>query len=174
MKMSVSLGMETEKITYIEESGLLFEKLGLTRMAGRVFGYLVVSEEDQASFDQIREVLQASKGSISGTMKQLLNAGMVEAVSLPGDRKTYYRPSKMKISDILKHRMSQFDDFARILSRGEELKTKKDDVSEWLIEASTFYLWVGEKLDEIIDKWESEKTKIIEEYRQNHEEKIES
>lgn len=162
--------MDKKTSTYIEETGLLFEKLGMTRMAGRVFGYLIVTEEEQASFDQIRKALQASKGSISGTMKQLLQIGMVEAVSLPGDRKTYYRLSKMKIGDILRSRMSQFNAFADILSKGESLKSEKDDISDWLIEASTFYRWVGGQIDEIINKWEEEKEEIIKEFNKHYEE----
>lgn len=162
--------MDKDKSTYIEETGLLLEKLGMTRMAGRIFGYLIVSDEEQASFDQIRKALQASKGSISGTMKQLLQIGMVEAVSLPGDRKTYYRLSKMKIEDILRSRMSQFNAFADILAKGEALKSEKDEISDWLIEASTFYRWVGGQIDEIITKWEAEKEEIIKEFNKHYEE----
>jgi len=162
--------MDKKKATYIEETGLLFEKLGMTRMAGRIFGYLIVSDEEQASFDQIRKALQASKGSISGTVKQLLQIDMVEAVSLPGDRKTYYRIGKMKIGDILRSRMGQFTAFADALAKGEELKSIKDDTSDWLIEASTFYRWVGGQLEDIINKWEEEKEEIIKEFNKHYEE----
>jgi len=162
--------MDKKKATYIEETGLLFEKLGMTRMAGRIFGYLIVSDEEQASFDQIRKALQASKGSISGTVKQLLQIDMVEAVSLPGDRKTYYRIGKMKIGDILRSRMGQFTAFADALAKGEELKSNKDDTSDWLIEASTFYRWVGGQLEDIINKWEEEKEEIIKEFNKHYEE----
>jgi len=162
--------MDEKKIAYIEETGLLFEKLGMTRMAGRIFGYLIVCDEEQASFDQIRKALQASKGSISGTVKQLLHIDMVEAVSLPGDRKTYYRIGKMKIGDILRARMGQFTAFADALAKGEKMKTNKDDISDWLIEVSTFYRWVGGQLDEIINKWEEEKEEIIKEFNKHYEE----
>ncbi len=162
--------MNNDKLTYIEESGLLFDKLGMTRMAGRVFGYLIVCDEDAVSFDQIRETLQASKGSISGTMKQLQQIGMAEAVSLPGDRKTYYRVSKIKIGDILKERIALFMQLADHLDKGNQLKLETDDTSEWLIEASTFYNWVGDRFEEIIKHWEAEKDNIIRDYHGNKQE----
>ncbi|WP_069130014.1 GbsR/MarR family transcriptional regulator [Rhodohalobacter halophilus] len=162
--------MENEKQMYIEECGLLFEKLGLTRMAGRAFGYLVVCDEDHVSFKQIQEALKASKGSISGTMKQLVQTGMAEAVSLPGDRKTYYRISKIKIGDMIRQRISQFIELADTLQKGDDLKNREDETSGWLTEASTFYYWIGDQLDGIIKTWENEKQKIIQQYHANKKE----
>ncbi len=162
--------MDNEKLMYIEECGLLFDKLGLTRMAGRAFGYLVVCDEDHVSFEQIREALKASKGSISGTMKQLVQTGMAEAVSLPGDRKTYYRISKVKIGDLIRQRISQFTELAETLQKGDELKERDDDTSDWLTEASTFHYWIGDQLDGIIKQWENEKQHIIQQYHANKEE----
>lgn len=162
--------MENDKLMYIEETGLLFDQFGLTRMAGRVFGYLVVCDEDYVSFDQIREALQASKGSISGTMKQLQHTGMTEAVSLPGDRKTYYRISQMQIGEIVQSRIEQFIKLADIFEKGETLKKREDDTSEWLTEASTFYYWIGDRMNEIIEQWENDKDKIIHQYHENREE----
>ena len=161
--------MNNEKLMYIEECGLLFDKLGLTRMAGRVFGFLVVCDEDHVSFDQIREALKASKGSISGTMKQLVQTGMAEAVSLPGDRKTYYRISRVKIGDMIRQRIGQFIELADTLQKGNKLKERDDDTSEWLTEASTFHYWIGDQLDGIIKQWENEKQQIIHQYHEHKE-----
>lgn len=162
--------MDNEKLMYIEECGLLFDKLGLTRMAGRAFGYLVVCDEDHVSFDQIREALKASKGSISGTMKQLVQTGMAEALSLPGDRKTYYRISKVKIGDLIRQRIGQFTELAEILQKGDDLKERDDDTSDWLTEASIFHYWIGDQLDGIIKQWENDKQKIIHQYHENRKE----
>ncbi len=38
--------MRKKKLDHIEESGLLFEQTGMTRMAGRIFGYLLICDED--------------------------------------------------------------------------------------------------------------------------------
>jgi DNA-binding transcriptional regulator GbsR (MarR family) len=162
--------MQQEKLTYIEESGLLFEQLGMTRMAGRVFGYLIISDKDAVSFDDIREILKASKGSISGTTKMLLNAGLIESVSLPGDRKTYYRPSRMKVGSILKARIQLFKNFSEMIQKGRELKEREDDISDWLFEVSTFYSWVGNQINEVVDRWEEDKEEIMKQHGEHHEE----
>lgn len=158
--------MNQEKLKYIEEAGLLFESAGMTRMAGRIFGYLLICDEDAVSFNQIKEVLKASKGSISTNLKQLANTELIEMVSLPGDRKTYYRASHIHIGDILQSRTRLMKNFADIFSRANELKNRKDDVSEWLLESSSFYEWMEDQLEEIIKRWDKEKDKILEQKRE--------
>lgn len=133
----------------------------MTRMAGRALGYLLVCDKNAVSFDEIRKALNASKGSISGTTKQLINLGMVEQVSLPGDRKTYYRISRTKVGTILKARVNQFTKLADTFEKGIGVKNREDDVSEWLEEISAFYKWVGIEIEVIIDKWEVKKDEII-------------
>jgi DNA-binding transcriptional ArsR family regulator len=153
--------MDKEQLSYIEESGIIFEQLGMTRMAGRIFGFLAVSDKSEASFDEIRQALDASKGSISGTTKQLINAGLVQPVSLPGDRKTYYRLNKVAVGQLLRSRIQLFNIFADLLSKGRELKKSEDDVSEWLKEVSAFYTWLGGEINAVIEKWENVKDDIM-------------
>lgn len=159
--------MNKEKLAYIEESGLVFEQLGMTRMCGRVFGYLAVCDEEAVSFDQIREVVDASKGSISSTTKQLVSVGFVNTVSLPGDRKTYYQITHMEMGNLLTSRMNLFVKFSNMLSRARQLKHKDDDVSDWLLEASTFYRWIEDEMEKIIQKWHNEKETILNHLQQN-------
>lgn len=156
--------MDEKLLSYIEENGILFERLGMTRMAGRVFGYLIVSDKTEASFDEIRLALKASKGSISGTTKQLINTGLIQPVSLPGDRKTYYRLNKIEVGKILESRIQLFVKFSEMTSKGAGLRKGKDELTDWLKEISTFYDWVGGEIKGIIRKWEKEKEKIIENY----------
>ncbi|REL38949.1 hypothetical protein DYD21_03060 [Rhodohalobacter sp. SW132] len=161
--------MNKKKLEYIENTGLMFEAFGMTRMSGRFFGYLVVNDKDAASFNDIKEALNASKGSISGTSSQLLNAGLIEQVSLPGDRKTYYRLSKDRVGSILKARTKLFEQFAKTLVEGRSLKNREDDVSEWLLEISTFYSWIGDQIDETLEEWEKNKKEIIKKKRSEYE-----
>lgn len=155
--------MRKKKLNHIEEAGLLFEQTGMTRMAGRIFGYLLICDEDAVSFDQIREVLQASKGSISTNLKQLVQTGLIEQKMIPGDRKTYYRASQIHISEIMKSRLNLMEKFVDLFSKSRMLKSRDDDVSEWLHESACFYRWMEDRMEELMDRWENEKKEILEE-----------
>jgi len=142
------------KIAFIEESGLLFETFGMTRMAGRVFGFLAISDMDAASFDQICEAVNASKGSISGTLKLLMQLEFVEAKSYPGDRKTYYRLTKISIATLLSTRAQATKLFSNTMKKARSLKSREDEVSDWLLEVSCFYEWIGKRLNDIVVEWD--------------------
>jgi len=153
--------MDNQKLSYIEEIGIFFEQLGMTRMSGRAFGYMIVSDKSEVSFADIQSALEASKGSISGTTKQLITIGFIEPITKPGDRKTYFRISERNVGDILKSRIELFVKFSTMLKKGNQLKKKDDNVSAWLHEITSFYDWVGDEIEKILDRWEDEKEKIL-------------
>lgn len=154
--------MEKEKLNYIEEFGLLFEDFGATRMSGRIFGLLIVTEKEAVSFDEIKEILKASKGSISQNVRSLVTMGFVKAVALPGDRKTYYRVTPIDVTTTLTGRMQKFKLFSDTLKKGKQLKDTDDSVTEWLTEASAFYDWAGEQIEKmVINEWPKIKDKVI-------------
>lgn len=75
---------------FIESMGLSAEADGIPRIAGRMWGYFVI-EGGPCSFAQLAERLQVSRGSISTNARLLRDLGILERVSLPGDRQDYYR-----------------------------------------------------------------------------------
>lgn len=74
---------------FIESMGVLWESEGLPRIAGRIFGYLVVQPEP-CSLDDLAVGLGVSKASISTDARRLEQLGLVSRVSRPGDRRDYY------------------------------------------------------------------------------------
>lgn len=74
---------------FIENMGLYFEDYGIPRIGGRILGLLLVARRP-VSPEEMSEVLQVSRSSISTNLRSLLMAGLVERVSLPGERSDYY------------------------------------------------------------------------------------
>ena len=75
----------------VEEFGLLYERMGSTRMGGRVSGYLMMCDPPVQSLTGIAEALGVSKAAVSGAVRGLLQFGVVERVSEPGRRGDSYR-----------------------------------------------------------------------------------
>jgi DNA-binding transcriptional regulator GbsR (MarR family) len=80
-----------DKLHFVEEVGHFLEHSGLTRMAGRMLGWLLICDPPHQTMPQIAEAVQASKGSISSASRLLIRVGLVERFSLPGERRDYYR-----------------------------------------------------------------------------------
>jgi DNA-binding transcriptional regulator GbsR (MarR family) len=106
---------------FVEEVGLMFEAVGLPRMAGRIFGWLLVANPPHQSMGDLVEVLQASKGSISTMTRLLIQISLIERISLPGQRRDYFQIKPHAWSQLTKQRMSQVTAFRQLAERGLSL-----------------------------------------------------
>ena len=80
-----------EQMEFVEEIARLMEELGLPRIGGRILGWLTICDPPHQSFNDLVAVLGASKGSVSGVTQRLLDRQLVERITLPGERQTYFR-----------------------------------------------------------------------------------
>ncbi len=145
-----------DRANFIEESGLFFESMGLTRMSGRILGYLMVTDKEKVSFEEFTQVLQASKSSISTNLKALTGVMFIKTVTIPGDRKTYYELSPdICWSDILKKRTHDLKVMITLFKKGYHLRSNtKDQPSQWIENAISFYEWLLQEMGNLIEKWE--------------------
>ena len=87
---AVSRGRAVAPHNFVERLALALESDGFPRIAGRIFGLLILSDEE-VSLDDLASILGASKGSASVNTRMLEQKGLIERVSRPGDRRDYYR-----------------------------------------------------------------------------------
>ncbi|WP_338867518.1 transcriptional regulator [Myxococcus stipitatus] len=74
---------------FIESMGLYFERQGSTRIGGRIHGLLMLADEP-LSLQQITRVLKVSAASVSTNIRAIMSIGLVDPVSVPGNRQHYY------------------------------------------------------------------------------------
>lgn len=136
--------LSPEKEMYIEETGLIFELMGATRMAGRILGYMMVCEKTFVSFGELTDVIHASKSSISTNVKALINIGYIKLVTFPADRKTYYAlDNSANHQSMMENKMVYMEKLADHAKRGLGLRDNlSDSTSEWIKEMTDFYDWL--------------------------------
>jgi DNA-binding transcriptional regulator GbsR (MarR family) len=88
-KRNMMSAMETRQ--FVEDMGVYFELNGLTRMAGRIIGWLLVCDPPHQTMPQIIEALDASKSAVSVALTTLHQINLIHRLSLPGERKDYFR-----------------------------------------------------------------------------------
>ncbi len=76
---------------FVEELGALGPELGRPRATMRITAWMMVCDPPEQSARQIQDGVRLSAAAVSAASRQLLAAGMLERVSRPGDRQTYYR-----------------------------------------------------------------------------------
>lgn len=110
----------TKQQQFVEECGLYFEGVGLTRIAGRIIGWLLICEPPYQQQSELVDALGASKSSISVALKDLTTLYLVERFSLPSDRRTFYRTSKDMWSRSFRARMHQVTQLKELGEHGLE------------------------------------------------------
>ena len=103
---------------FVEEMGQFLASLGMTPMAGRMWGWLLICEPPEQTAAEIAEALHASRGAISGTARLLANAGLVRRSTRPGDRKEYFSAPAEALDSMLMSAASLYRQMRRIAERG--------------------------------------------------------
>lgn len=76
---------------FVEKVGRWWETISGSRTAGQILGWLMICEPAHQSSPQLVDALQVSAGSVSTQARTLERIGLVERVTFPGDRATYYQ-----------------------------------------------------------------------------------
>jgi len=146
-----------DELRFVEEVALNFERQGLFRMAGRVLGWLLICDPPEQTFNQLVEVLQASKGSISNVMQVLLPTDIVQKVSRPGERRDYYRVTPGAWVDLV-NKTKQYSEFQKLMEQGLRLlEGAPESRRERLRDAHTFYQWLAREMPALWARWEQER-----------------
>ena len=116
---------------FVERMGLLSETDGLSRIAGRLFGYLLLTAGD-SSIDDMAAALAVSRASVSTEARRLAQIGIVERVSRPGDRRDYYSISPTGLSRFLEGRIRSLRQFHAVLDEGRQLPDASPEIRERL------------------------------------------
>lgn len=146
------------KQEYVEEVGLYFERLGLTRMSGRIMGWLLVCDPPPQTIDDLAKALQASKGSISTMTRALIQMGIVERFSIPGQRRNLYRIRPGGWAAVVENGIDEYGRFRRLAERGlcllegesAEARARLEDVRD-------IYAFFEREMPGLIEKFKQER-----------------
>jgi hypothetical protein len=147
-----------EQRRLVEEFGLLYEQMGVTRMAGRVSGYLLMCDPPVQSLTQIAEALGVSKAAVSGAARVLLQFGVVELVGEPGQRGDFYRALPGQMDSML--RLDHVRTLHALLDRGLASVADEDQThSNYVLmnELRDFSVFLETEIPGVIARWQRHK-----------------
>lgn len=140
----------------VEQIGRHFDKEGFQPIAGRILGLLMVMDKEQYTFDEIVEELKISKSSASNALRNLEIRGHIEYITLPGDRKRYFRMKTQDSFDLFEDFKTKTTNMKNFLNKIIELKADKNSLNcqtfNTLIEMFDFILKNLEDLKQRFNK----------------------
>ena len=144
---------------FVESFGLFWEEAGLPRMTGRILCWLLICDPPHQTMHQLTEALQASKSSISTGTRMLIQMGIIERVSLPGQRRDHYRIVPDFWSRVLEEKAQQFTEFRRLAERGLVLLDGASPARrQRLEEMRDLYTFMEREYPLVMDHWRSHRS----------------
>ncbi len=137
----------------IIEYAKFFNEMGYTIAFGKIFGYLI--SFNSRTFEEIVHDLKLSKGSVSMTLKAMMQNGYLDYTLKPGDRKKHYKISFSNWQSGLKKRINSSQQFVDLLhgtlQHNSNLSNEQQQTIQKLIGFEQLF---QEKIDEIISEFE--------------------
>jgi DNA-binding transcriptional regulator GbsR (MarR family) len=138
---------------FVQRMGLTLEELGATRTAGRLIGVLLLAERPLA-LGELAAQLQASKASISTNARYCQQLGMVQRVSVPGDRRDYYEIRPGSFENMVVRRIGVIHHFLELVDEGEAaIDASNDQALARLHSMRAFYTYFLEELQSALERW---------------------
>jgi DNA-binding transcriptional regulator GbsR (MarR family) len=154
-EVSIISNFTEKKLAYIEEMGQALGSFGLPKMAGRVYGALLVADPPEMSADALASVLKASRGSISTSTRMLELMGLVERLSKPGERRDYFRNRPGAWAASMQLRMKAMSLFLQLADKGLEIVDSDDpEVLEGLLDMKAFFTFMVTEFPKVLEKWD--------------------
>ena len=153
---------QSEAKRFVEDVGIVFEQTGLPRMAGRILGWLLISDPPYQSADELANALQASKGSISTMTRHLIQFNLIERLSLPAVRHDYFKLRPDAWEKLIGHGLEdEIRMFRRLAEHGLELLSDKTPITtkNWLKEMHDIYAFLEGEFPALLERWEQKRNK---------------
>ncbi len=142
---------------FIEIMGRHFEEEGTARIAGRLCGLLILTDEP-ASLDELADRLRVSKGSVSLNARLLENAGIAERVTRAGDRRDFYRIAPDMSTRFLERQIERIRVLdGRMTAARERMEPLSDTVRQRLDRAVAFNGAAARSLGRMLEELREER-----------------
>lgn len=145
--------MDAQTANFIERMALVLESDGLPRIAGRIFGLLLISE-DARSLDDLAAELHVSKGSVSTNARLLEQRGILERICRPADRRDYYRVPPDLFSHTMAQRLARWQRFHETIGAARtSLPIQSREVLDRLEEYEAAYAFMSRVIGDALTRW---------------------
>ncbi|MFC4012150.1 GbsR/MarR family transcriptional regulator [Nonomuraea purpurea] len=141
---------------FVESAGLYFERLGLSRTAGRVIGLLLVDPGDSADAPALCESLGVAKSSMSVALGQLERGGLIERFRPPRGRRDHYRLVEDVFGRAFRAKMAEFTAFAQLAEQGLSVVGDNPKGRARLELMRDMHAFMGREFPKLLDAWDRE------------------
>ncbi len=145
-------------LDFSERMGRLAEHHGHPRMLGRVVGWLMVCEPPHQTTAQLARALKASVSAVHTIVRGLLDKGLVDRITFPGERSAYYRIPEDAATRMFRTGLPNVTAIRQLAEDG--LKTfswRSTEENQRLRELYEFHAFFEREMPRLLERWEEER-----------------
>ena len=144
---------------FIEGMGQELAGQGMPRMAGRVWGYLLIADPPEQTAQQIAERLAASRGAVSGAVRLLTAAGLIQRRMRRGDRREWLSAPAGALGGLMSNYLPRIQAFRRLTAAGLDLvRGQPAPMGLGLRELHDFYLFFEREWPTLLARYEASRS----------------
>lgn len=149
-------GDKATLLQFIENIGLHFEEYGVPRIGGRILGLLLASSRP-ISPEEMADLLQVSRSSVSTNLRTLVMIGLADRVSLPGERSDFYIFADDAWTKSLEMRLDSIHALREMAADGLKGVNEQQPAYVRLAEILTWTEMVQAGFETMLQQWQSQK-----------------
>jgi DNA-binding transcriptional regulator GbsR (MarR family) len=148
---------EFDRRSFIEDVGMIFKESALPRMAGKIFGSLLICYPPYQSAGELMTYTGGSKASISTMTRLLIQLGLIERTGIPDKKGIYFKLREDSYSALIERKMTFIRSLKATMDKGLNLISPDDkERRHKLEEIRDLYLFFEEKLPTLIELWKKD------------------
>jgi DNA-binding transcriptional ArsR family regulator len=132
-----------------------FVRRGWPPITARTLAWLTVCDPPEQSPAQIAEAVQASRGSLTSTLRVLSTAGLIRSVSRAGDRSTYYRVAENAWANSWHEQLAGLKAFADLAGEGMDILGADSPRAARVRNAYELYRFLIDEAEPLWRRWEA-------------------
>ena len=145
--------IDKDKHAFIDEMAATVERVfGLPRMGGRLWAVLLITDRERLSAEELMEAVHASRGSVSTMIRTLESIGLVNRVSMRGDRRHYYKASEPDA--LMRAELASMKLFMELMASGKRALSPEDmRAAKRLDEMYDLMQFFEKEYDALLERW---------------------
>ena len=151
--------MTDEESAFVSAMGQFLATYGMTPMAGRLWGYLLICDPPEQTAEEIAAALHASRGAISGTVRLLEPIGFIRRTGRRGDRREYLSAPPGTFEAFVSNAGAIYRRLRLIIEEGLAAASgKPPPLRARLEEAHDFVYYIERELPTVLNRFASERS----------------
>jgi DNA-binding transcriptional regulator GbsR (MarR family) len=140
-------------LPFVEKLALVLTNAGMPRMPSRVFAATLASHNGSLTAGDLAEVLQISPAAVSGSVRYLVQVGLLLRGRTPGERRDHFYIGNNFWYEAVGEKDQLYKELSETLDEGREAVGADSPAGQRIAETRDFFNYLAEEMPRLVERW---------------------